>query len=559
MRVERSRLRPVNGGHQGEREALPHMSLDSLTGPEAVGSVPASGGRVRRSVGVGLDLPKRPPSARRTEQSAGLRSALAAVRDDLRFETASLFVPARSSWKLLEREGPVRRWHSVLDPGALEGSGEAAEYPDARDIPGIGPRLAALGCASVAVLPLPDGGRILLDSTRPCGNAGWIERSRPYLELIGLLSGPSLPVAAALRTQDEVVAVGRLIEACREALTDPDATAVDIVASAQESLGAEELFLIVEQDGEIEVVGAPIAPLRRLPKETRTQILRQPGPGLPQAVVRKLAAWVGATSRSLVGAVGREGEETDVLLAGWGDGPSLSPASMTVAARSLSMAAAALQQRRQAVASLVNQERSRLAYALHDGVTQSVTGAVLELEALAQRIERDPAEALAVLETCKLEMRQALAELREMLFDLSRDGEGEQNGPLTESITDVARRWRLPARVAVEGDLSTVPGPVLSVAYVVIREALTNAAKHAASNNVTVSLSAGVDDLTVIVGDGGKGFTRRDVMAAREAKHVGLAMLRRRVAEIGGRLQVESRPGKGTRVIAELPLRRTAS
>jgi two-component system sensor kinase len=146
-----------------------------------------------------------------------------------------------------------------------------------------------------------------------------------------------------------------------------------------------------------------------------------------------------------------------------------------------------------------------------------------------------------------------------MLFNLSRDGESEQHGPLTESITDVARRWRLPARVAVEGDLSTVPGRVLSVAYVVIREALTNAAKHAASNNVTVSLSAGVDDLTVIVGDGGKGFTRRDVQAAREAKHVGLAMLRRRVAEIGGRLQVESRPGKGTRVIAELPLRRTAS
>jgi signal transduction histidine kinase len=307
------------------------------------------------------------------------------------------------------------------------------------------------------------------------------------------------------------------------------------------------------------VVGAPVEPLRRLRKETRTQMLRLPGPGLPQAVVRKLAAWIGATSRSLVGAVGREGAETDVLLAGWGDGPALSAASMTVAARALSMAGAALRERGEAVATLVDQERSRLAHALHDGVTQSVTGAVLELEALAQRIERDPAEALTVLESCKLEMRQALAELREMLFGLARTQEDEASEALTESITDVARRWRLPARVAVEGDLSAVPGRVLSVAYVVIREALTNAAKHAASSNVTVTLSAGDDDLTVIVGDGGKGFTRRDVQIAREAKHMGLAMLKRRVAEIGGTLQVESRPGRGTRVIAELPLRGAAS
>lgn len=533
------------------------MSLDSLTGPTAAGPSTGSRSRIRR-----------PPINRAAEQAApsqservALRSAMSAIRDDLGFETASLFVPASRSWELMERQGPVRRWHTVLDPTGFEGLPEAAEYPDARAIPGIGSRLVALGCVSVAILPLPNGGRVLLDSSKPRRADGWIERSRPYLELIHIMSRPAWPATDARGSNEEVGTLTHLIEACRHALARPEATAEELVASAREALQADELHLIVDLGGEVEVVGGTSESLsRRLSKDTRTQILRGPGPGLPQAVVRKLGAWVGASSHALAGAVGREGGETDVLLAGWDEGPALSPGSMAVAARAMSMAMMALRTRENAVASLIDQQRSRMAYALHDGVTQSVTGAVLELEALSQRIERDPAEALAVLESCKIEMRQALAELREILFELSPEGgDRAPSETLTSSIADVVKRWRLPARVAVEGDLNTVPGRVLSVAYVVIREALTNAAKHAASSNVTVSLSAGEDDLTVIVGDGGKGFTRHDIQTAREAKHVGLDMLKRRVAEIGGKLQVETRPGKGTRVIAELPLRRNAS
>jgi signal transduction histidine kinase len=113
--------------------------------------------------------------------------------------------------------------------------------------------------------------------------------------------------------------------------------------------------------------------------------------------------------------------------------------------------------------------------------------------------------------------------------------------------------------VAVEGDLSIVPARVLSVAYVVIREALANAAKHAGGRGVTVTLAASDSDLTVVVGDGGHGFTREDELAAREAHHVGLDLLRRRVTEVGGQLRIESRPGRGTRVVARLPLRGVAS
>jgi signal transduction histidine kinase len=212
------------------------------------------------------------------------------------------------------------------------------------------------------------------------------------------------------------------------------------------------------------------------------------------------------------------------------------------------------------LSAVIDRERERMAYALHDGLTQTVTGAILELEGLQRRIEEDPEGAVATLERSKEEIRKALAELRSVLFDLSRGAEERLPvEPLMRYVDDVVKRWRLPARVAVEGDLSRVPSRTLGVAYVVIREALANAAKHAAGTNVTVSLSATSHELRVTVGDAGRGFTRAEEEAARQAHHFGLDMLRRRVREVGGTLTVDSRPGRGTRVIAKLPTREVAS
>lgn len=559
--AEGSRFQTLNGGHRGEREALPQMALEGLTGPDVAGSSAGSPAGARRRAGDRSSIPPQGPGRSALDRARSeIRSALAGICDDLGFETASLFVPEQRGWRLLERQGPARRWHNVLDPGAFEGTAEAAQYPDVQSIPGVGSRLAALGCASVAILPLPDGGRVLLDSGKPCRADGWIDRARPYLELISRMAGSAWPVAGAAHSHEEGGALARLLEACRYALARPEVTVEQFLGAARVALGADEIFFIAEKGGKTEVYCSPDAGRGPFTVEPRTRILRRAEPGLPQATLRTLAGAVGATSPALAGAIGRDEEESEVVVAGWAEGPALSPVSMTVAARSVSMAMAAVRTRREAVATLVSRERARMAYALHDGLTQSVTGTLLELEGLAGRIERDPAEAIAMVEGCKTEIRQSLAELREILFDLSTDSESSgADESLSSYVDDVVKRWRLPARVAVEGDLSTVPAKVLSVAYVVIREALTNAAKHSAASSVTVRLWAREDDLTVIVGDSGRGFTRRHEQAAREAKHVGLDMLKRRVAEIGGKLQVESGPGKGTRVIAELPIGRAAS
>ena len=156
----------------------------------------------------------------------------------------------------------------------------------------------------------------------------------------------------------------------------------------------------------------------------------------------------------------------------------------------------------------------------------------------------------------KAEIRKSLSELRGILFELSKEkiDEPAQDEPLTRYVNDVVRRWRLPARITVKGDLFHVPKPVLAGAYVVIREALANAAKHADARNVTVWVNASGDELTVEVADTGRGFNAAHRHADRERGHFGLEMMRRRVMEIGGALDVDSAPGRGTRVTARLPI-----
>jgi signal transduction histidine kinase len=199
----------------------------------------------------------------------------------------------------------------------------------------------------------------------------------------------------------------------------------------------------------------------------------------------------------------------------------------------------------------IERERTRLAYAIHDGLTQVVTASVLELEWHARRAEIEPTQAVEALNAAAAELRKALEEIRAVLANLSAQ-EGGPAQSLEELIGGVMERWQLPATWSVEGDLQSVPAPVLDVASSVIRESVANAAKHAGSNEVIVRVLATREHVEVAVEDRGRGFTptRPEV----HENHLGLEMMRRRVAELGGVLDIESSPGKGTRVVARLPI-----
>jgi signal transduction histidine kinase len=203
-----------------------------------------------------------------------------------------------------------------------------------------------------------------------------------------------------------------------------------------------------------------------------------------------------------------------------------------------------------AVESLMLVERTKWAMRIHDGLTQSVTSAVLELQTLRQRIAADPVSAAAALGEIEAEIRKDLSEIREILFELD-EGERREEPSLARFVDEVVQRWKLPARVVVEGDVDHVPAHVQEVAHRIIAEALANAAKHSGAPEVSLRLRAGAGELRIEVEDRGAGIGSGDLDAD---PHFGLRLMRARVTEIRGTLDIESTPGSGTRLVACLPV-----
>jgi signal transduction histidine kinase len=201
------------------------------------------------------------------------------------------------------------------------------------------------------------------------------------------------------------------------------------------------------------------------------------------------------------------------------------------------------------VATRMLEERTRWAMHIHDGLTQSVTSAVLELQVLRQKIQTDPERAMAELQEVEDALREDLRQIRELLFELE-DGRVSDDRSFATFVAELVERWRLPARVSVEGDLEAVPAEVLEVAHAIVAEALANAAKHSGSKDVAVRVRAGERELRIEVEDRGRGIAA----LSDDDPHFGLRLLHARVAQMGGSVDIGSTPGSGVRVVASLPV-----
>jgi signal transduction histidine kinase len=203
----------------------------------------------------------------------------------------------------------------------------------------------------------------------------------------------------------------------------------------------------------------------------------------------------------------------------------------------------------QTVDARVLEERARWAMRIHDGLTQTVTSAVLELQTLRTRILADPAGAVASLSAVEAAIRADLREIRQMLFELYED-QRPPEPPLATFIDELLARWGLPARVTIVGDADAMPPALLETAHAVLAESLANAAKHAGTSEVAVLVEADESRMRIVVEDRGRGIGD----AVDGDPHFGLSMMRVRAEDIGGTLEIGSTPGSGTRVVALLPV-----
>jgi signal transduction histidine kinase len=198
------------------------------------------------------------------------------------------------------------------------------------------------------------------------------------------------------------------------------------------------------------------------------------------------------------------------------------------------------------------EERNRLARDLHDSVAQKLFGVILTAEAAATLVDRDRGEARTQLGRLRELAREAMEELRSVIFEL-RPAALESEGLATtlRKHVDVLRRvYRCEIALQITGTPRLSPrtdGEVFRIA----QEALQNALRHAHAERLDVRLDARDGIVALTVGDDGVGFD--PAASAVRSRRLGLTSMEERARAVGGMLAIESSPGRGTTVRLEVP------
>ena len=249
----------------------------------------------------------------------------------------------------------------------------------------------------------------------------------------------------------------------------------------------------------------------------------------------------------------------DYLLKGEIDAPSLERSIRYAFARALRSLAESERRFRSLVGEVMaaqEEERKRVAYEVHDGLAQTAAAAHHLLQAFARRYPPGSPEAERILDRALELVRQTVGEAREVIADL-RPTTLDDFGLATavrQQVERLASEGR-PAEFEETLGAERLPAALETALYRVAQEALTNVRKHAPAAGVRVTLRREDGSVSLSVKDWGQGF-RIDGIAngGGPGERVGLSSMRERVARLGGTFEVNSEPGSGTEVLAEVPL-----
>jgi two-component system sensor histidine kinase UhpB len=218
-----------------------------------------------------------------------------------------------------------------------------------------------------------------------------------------------------------------------------------------------------------------------------------------------------------------------------------------------------LQQLARQIVSAQEDERKRVALELHDELGQALTAIDFDIAAMEEALmpRLDPV------------VEQRLTRVKSLLSDMDEQVSAMALNLRPSMLDDLglipALRWyvgRYVDRVDVRVDLEAsglserLPQETETVLYRIVQEALTNVAKHAQASRVSIHLECGVSSVTVTIRDDGLGFDMEGVADLQPSRQgIGLLGMQERAASLGGGLSIESRPGEGTRLTIEIPLR----
>ncbi len=196
----------------------------------------------------------------------------------------------------------------------------------------------------------------------------------------------------------------------------------------------------------------------------------------------------------------------------------------------------------------VVEERNRLAREIHDGLGASLSSLIIQSEYLSQ-LTKDPA-LLKEIGELKASAEESIEELRRNLRMMREDFD------LGSGLEDYVKTFRDRTQVKViyerSGYADQIPPETQLTFFRVLQESLSNAARHAAASQIVVKLSLSPKVITLSVKDDGKGFNPH----AKNPGHYGLINLRERALKVRGEVIIDSKPGAGTHITFQVPLRK---
>jgi signal transduction histidine kinase len=202
-------------------------------------------------------------------------------------------------------------------------------------------------------------------------------------------------------------------------------------------------------------------------------------------------------------------------------------------------------------------ERQRIARELHDATGQSLTAIALGLRGIETILGDDRPQVIKQLREVKSFSTNALDELRRIIADL-RPSQLDDLG-LIAALQWYTRTFEqhhsIPTEFTVKGRSVRLPTEYETVLFRITQEALTNIAKHAHAARASVTLETCASEICVTIQDDGCGFDPKTILAgAGQQTGWGLLGIWERALLLGGRYEIDSRSGFGTRVRASIPL-----
>jgi len=201
----------------------------------------------------------------------------------------------------------------------------------------------------------------------------------------------------------------------------------------------------------------------------------------------------------------------------------------------------------------VLEERNRIARELHDTLEQELAGITMQLDLAVDCFQQAPGVAQHALETARDMSRHSMIEARRSVWDLRCQllEDGDLVSALERIVEPLVPRERTKVDFRIQGAPVRLPGPVEMNLLRIGQEAVANAVKHGRATQVAIELCYTHQSVCLTVNDNGQGFAAGE---ASPTGHFGLLDMRERAQSMGSHLQVESKPGEGTRIAVEVSI-----